>query len=478
MAAATAILMLMQRPNAIPAELWDTIPIPAQAYFLAQEQRIAQLEQRIAQLESQLNRNSKNSSQPPSADGPHVKAAPPRKPSGKKRGAQPKHRKHDRIILPPDTIIDHKPSHCHHCDTPLEGDDPNPAIEQVIDLPMKLRHVVHHRRHTLNCPHCQRVVTAPAVPQAKSGFGPQWQATVAYLSGVGRLSKRSIRVLLNDLCDIPMSLGSVSKLEAKTSQALETIHAEALQAAQSEDANVDETGWKQGISKAWLWVAVTATLTVFLIRPNRNRKSFDDLVGPTPGVLTTDRFPVYSHLSGEKRQVCWAHLRRDFQAMIDRKNAGSEVSESLLIHADILLERWQKVRDRTLSVSDFHQDYRAELRAEVTSLLGQGTNCVCAKTSAVCRAVLKCEASLWTFTQVGGVEPTNNAAERAVRHAVCWRKTSYGTDSERGSRFVERMLSVVASCRSQGRGVYGFLTEAIRAQIEQTPRPSLLPVGV
>ena len=170
------------------------------------------------------------------------------------------------------------------------------------------------------------------------------------------------------------------------------------------------------------------------------------------------------------------HLRRDFQAIIDRKSVGSEFGEQLLLQSNRLFEHWQKVRDGTLSRAKFQSDYGVELRANVASLLRQGSGCACAKTSSACMELLKCEASLWTFAQVDGVEPTNNVAERAVRHAVCWRKTSYGTDSEGGSRFVERVLSVVASCRSQGRSVYGFLIEAIYSQTEQRPRPSLLPV--
>ena len=270
-----------------------------------------------------------------------------------------------------------------------------------------------------------------------------------------------------------MSLGSVSKLEATVSRALEPIHAEAHTHAKGLDANVDETGWKQGKAKAWLWVAVTNLLTVFLIRPNRNRAAFDDLVGPTPGVLTTDRFPVYTHLSGRRRQVCWAHLRRDFQAMIDRKDSGSEIGEALLIHADILWMHWQRVRDGTRTRRWFERVHRPWLQEEVRGLLERGTVCGCAKTASVCRELLTVESSLWTFATRSGVEPTNNAAERAVRHAVCWRKTSYGTDSERGSRFVERILTVVATCRQQGRGVLYFLVQALRGN----HKPSLLHSG-
>jgi transposase len=459
----------MTRPPSIPSELWDQIPVALRPAIAAV---VGGLEARVADLEAKLNQNSSNSSKPPSSDGPQVKPAPPKTPSGKRRGGQPGHPKHERVILPPDQVIDHKPTRCRRCTAALTGDDPHPVVDQVFDLPERLRHIAHHRRHTLACPCCGTHTTAAPVPQAGSGFGPKLTAAVAYLSGVGRLSKRTIRTLLDDLCGLPVSLGAVSKLEGAVSRALAPIHAAAHQSAQGRDANVDETGWTQGTSRAWLWVAVTALVTVFLIRPNRNRAAFDALAGPTPGVLTTDRFPVYTHLSGDRRQVCWAHRRRDFQAMIDRRNAGSGVGQDLLFHADILFAHWQRVRDGTLTRAGFGRRYASWLRDEVRTLLARGSASACAKTAGVCREILAVEASLWTFAGRAGVEPTNNAAERAVRHAVCWRKTSYGTDSERGSRFVERVLTVVASCRQQGRSVLDFLVKAVAGQ-----KPSLLPQG-
>jgi transposase len=465
----------MTRPASIPIDLWDAIPAtlrPAIGVIVAGwEVRVAHLEGQVADLTARLNQDSSNSSKPPSSDGPHVKPAPPKSPSGKRRGGQPGHPRHDRVILPPDEVIDHKPTRCRACHAALAGDDPEPVIDQVIELPPQLRHVTHHRRHTLACPSCDTLSTAPPVPAAATGFGPKVTAVTAYLSGVGRLGKRAIRTLFADVFDIPVSLGAVSKHEATVSRALAPIHAAAHAHARGLDANVDETGWRQGKNKAWLWVAVTNLLTVFLIRPNRNRAAFDDLVGPAPGVLTTDRFPVYAHLTGGRRQVCWAHLRRDFQAMIDRDNGGSAIGEALLAHADILFAHWQKVRDGTRRRSWFERTHAGWLRDEVRLLLERGAGCRCAKTAGVCRELLGVESSLWTFAGRSGVEPTNNAAERAVRHAVCWRKTSYGTDSDRGSRFVERILTVVATCRQQGRGVLDFLTQALRG----THKPSLLP---
>lgn len=458
----------------LPPQVWDRTPPEVREAVLV---LVRVFEQRIAALEARLGQNSSNSSRPPSSDGPQVKRGVPRPPSRRNRGGQKGHPKHKRVILPPDEIIDHKPSRCGRCDTPLDGDDPEPVIDQVIDLPVKLRHVIHHRRHTLACPHCHASTTADPVPEAACGFGPKLQAATAYLSGVGRLGKRPIRRLYADLCGIPIALGSVSKLESRTSAALQSIHDEACKHLRGRDANVDETGWRQGAKKAWLWVAATKAVTVFLIRKQRNRKAFDDLVGLTPGVLTTDRYSVYTHLENDRRQVCWAHLRRDFQAMIDRRNADSWIGEELLMHADILAEKWPKVRDGVHTRSWFRRQILPWLRAEVRQLLDVGSRCGCVKTSRVCRDLLALESSLWTFSSRAGVEPTNNAAERAIRHAVCWRKTSYGTDSDRGSRFVERILSVVASCRSQGRDVLDFLRNAIKAHQTQFKKPSILPAG-
>ncbi len=184
---------------------------------------------------------------------------------------------------------------------------------------------------------------------------------------------------------------------------------------------------------------------------------------------------MYTHLDKHKRQLCWAHLRRDFQAMIDRGGSGKAIGTALLACSDALFEYWYRVRDGTLARSTFRSTYIPELRRQVGELLRRGAACGCAKTAATCADILPVEASLWTLARVAGVEPTNNAAEREVRHAVCWRKTSYGTDSERGSRFVERILTVIASCRRQNRNVLGFLTEAVIAHRTGAKAPSLLP---
>lgn len=214
---------------------------------------------------------------------------------------------------------------------------------------------------------------------------------------------------------------------------------------------------------------------MFLVRLSRARAVLSDLIPGNAGVMTTDRYPAYDHLPPDQRQVCWAHLRRDFQAMIDRRNDGSAAGEGLLLRADILLGQWKRVRDGTLTRRGFRQTHLGWIREEVRTLLDQGAGCGCAATAGVCRELRAIEPALYTFALVEGVEPTNNAAERALRHAVCWRKTSYGTDSAAGSRFVERVLTVVATCRQQSRDVLAFLTDAAQAARTGSPPPSLIP---
>jgi transposase len=452
----------------LPPEVFDALPPAVQAY-------IRHLEARLADLEARLGQTSANSSRPPSSDPPSAKPAPPKAPSGMRKGGQPGHPKRSRPDLPPDVVIELRAGVCDRCSHPLTGDDPAPLRHQVVEIPPVRPHVTEYRRHRLPCPNCGRV-TCPALPaHARGGYGPRVQAVCAVLAGAYRVGKRGVARLCGDLFGVPISPAAVCDLQHKTAAALEPVVRAAHAHVAGKPANVDETGWREGRKRGWLWVAVTAGVTVFLVRLSRARKVLGELIEGRPGVLTTDRYPVYDHLPADLRQVCWAHLRRDFQAMIDRRNAGSGVGEDLLMYADILLMQWKRVRDGTLTRRGFRRSYLGWVRDEVRLLLGRGVACGCAVTAGVCRELLAVEPALYTFARVEGVEPTNNAAERALRHAVCWRKTSYGTASAGGSRFVERVLTVVATCRQQGRGVLEYLTECCRAALRGTSRPTLLP---
>ena len=464
-------------PPPLPDELLATLPPAVRAYLRALETVAARLTARVAELEARIGRTSTNSSKPPSSDGPRVKPAPPKTPSGLPKGGQPGHPRNDRHRLPPDAVVELRPTACPDCRHELDGDDPEPLAHQVVELPPVRPHVTEYRRHRLTCPRCGRVARGQLPAEVSSGYGPRVEATAALLSGAYRVGKRGVARLLGDPFGVPISPAAVCDLRHQTAAALAPVHAEAQAHVVGTPANVDETGWREARKRSWLRVAVTAALTVFLIRPSRGRKVLGELIPGEVGVLTTDRYGAYSHLDPGRRQVCWAHLRRDFRAMIDRGDAGSAVGAGLLLHADIVLAEWKPVREGTRGRSAFASGTLSWLRDEVTDLLEAGASSASAKTAVVCASPQAIEAGLYTFATTEGVEPTDNAAERALRHAVCWRKTSGGTDGASGSRFVERVLTVVASCRRQGRDVLAVVTEAVRAARTGATPPSLVPAG-
>ena len=468
----------MNRPTAIPEHIWDTLSDDARVGIGAV---IEGLEKRIAELESRLNQNSSNSSKPPSSDPIGVKRKPPTPPSKKRRGGQKGHPRRIRALVPPErvaSVTDCKPTECRRCGHSLSGEDAEPRRHQVAELPPIEPEVHEYRLHRLCCPHCN-TITSGALPEGvpSTAFGPRLHAALSVLTGAYRLSKRQVAQLCSDLLGLTISIGMIAKLERITAEVLEHPVAElAEQVKTAEAANIDETGWRENGCKAWLWVVVTSLGVVFRIVRSRAGAVAADMLGEEPRpIVISDRYPGYEWIKLKSRQICWAHLRRDFQAMIDRDGDGAEVGRQLLWQSNKLFESWHKVRDGTIRRSTFLQTV-AWLRPMVRSSLERGSHCACDKTAATCGELLRLWDCLWTFSRVSGVEPTNNAAERALRHAVIWRRISGGTDSEGGSRFVERMLSVVATCRQQKRGVLDYLTNCHRARLDGRAALSLLPV--
>ena len=465
----------------IPVELWSQIPPTAQAAILAlvrqYEQRLQALQRKVDQRTERLNQNSTNSSRPPSSDPPHVKRRPPKPSSGRRKGGQPGHARQQRPLVPPEQVqqtIPLMPLACRKCGHALHGEDPHPRRHQVAEIPPVQAEVTEYRLHRLICPDCGTRTCASLPAGVPTGaFGPRLQALLAILAGGYRLGKRPIRQLAHDLFGLSISTGMVAKLERATADALQQPMAELEEYVRAQHANVDETSWREAMHKAWLWVVVTPLVTVFHIATTRCGKVARGLLGSAyRHVVTSDRWKAYNGF--RRRQYCWSHLRRDFQAMIDRQNGGTPIGKKLLDLSDRMFTWWHRVRDGTLNRSSF-QVYISGLRAEVREALAQGAACGCPKTAATCRNLAANEARLWTFVWHEGVEPTNNAAERALRHAVLWRKGSGGTDSSRGSRFVERVLSIRETCRQQGRGVLEYLVECCQARLEGVNPPSLLP---
>ena len=443
--------------------------------------RVAEQQARIAALEERLGQNSRNSSRPPSSDSPAVAPPAPRPRSGRAPGGQPGHPGHHRSLLPVeqvDDVVPVKPPQCRGCGAGLHGEDPTPQRHQVTEVPRVRPQVTEYQLHTLACTQCGLATSAALPPGVPTGaFGPRLAATVAVCTGVYHLSKRTTAELLADLFGVELALGTVTACEQTVSAVLAAPVADAHAYVQEHAVvHADETGWREGRQRAWLWVAATALVTVFLIHPRRGLVAAQALLGAFAGILVTDRWCAYNRWAVERRQLCWAHLVREFTAFSERGGAATPLGRALLEETKQMFAWWDRVRDGTLGRESFRAAM-GPVRARVEALLREGTACRHAKTAGTCREILKLAPALWTFVAVLGVEPTNNAAERALRPAVLWRKGCFGTHSATGSRFVERMLTVAATLKQQRRNVVDYVTDVCVAALHHQPALSLLPSG-
>jgi transposase len=467
----------------IPEEDWAHTPKSVKDGFIALWQQVEQLKEQMAELQEQVNRNSKNSSQPPSSDGPGKAAGTEKqKGKGRKRGGQKGHTGHQRqlvVVEEVEAIVAHKPEKCIDCGSKLEGEDPEPYRYQVTEVPPVKAYVIEHQVHKMICPCCGIENRGELPPEvAASQFGPNLVALAALLMGVYRLSKRQVKGLLKDCFEIKIATGSVVNQQSVVSQALAEAVEEACGYVQEQAVrNVDETGWYQHDQdkKSWLWVVVTPMVTAYKIALSRAGKVAKELVGEeSKGIVGSDHYSAYSWLANQLRQICWAHLQRDFQKILERGGASGVIGGHLHQEGKEVLALWARIRDGTLSHAEFLVKL-PNIKDRIHFWLTVGASCLHKKTSKTCGRILKVETALWTFVTHSGVEPTNNSAERALRKAVIWRKISYGTQSDAGSRFVERILTVVETCRQQDRNPLEYLQGAIIAHRSAQVVPSLLP---
>ena len=460
----------------LTAEVWEATPAAAQAVIVALAplatmvpqlaQQVEGLQVRVRELEARLGQNSSNSSRPPSSDPPQ---APRRSsaPTGRARGGQPGHVAHQRTVVPPervDPVIDHRPTTCTRCAAPLPpvGLDATTdfVVHQVTELPLVRAVVTEHRLHRVTCPGCGHATRATLPADVPVGaFGPRLQATVAVLSGQYRLSRRQVADVCGTVLDAPLAASSVDGLCQATASALAAPVA-AVQATLSAApvANADETRWPQAGKTQWLWVVVTGLATVFTIAASRGRRVIKDLLGEDyTGTLGSDRYAGYAWLDVAWRQVCWSHLKRDFVGLVDRGGSAQTVGRAAVPLVHDLFRAWHQFRNGTLDRAGL-QATTQPVQVAFARVLDEGAQCPDQRAAGLCRALDRLWPALWTFADEDGVEPTNNAAERAIRPAVLWRTGSFGTQSDGGARFVERLLTVTATCRQQGRSVLDYLT--------------------
>jgi transposase len=452
----------------------------ARAFVVVLVRQGEQLTKRVAELERRLGMNSGNSSQPPSTDRPDDKPArTPRTASGKKRGGQPGHPKAERPLIPTDQcahVEQHKPDLCAHCGAALAGDDPHPERKQVIDLPPVRPIVTEHQLHTLTCGGCG-AKTAAALPEhvPRGWFGPQVVTVVMLLTSLGRLSHRIMAELLERLFGLEISIGQVSRLQRIGREALQPGVDEITAAIRtSEVVNMDETGWRENGRRAWLWTVVGTVATLLAMRASRSRKVVTELLGETfTGIVGSDRYSAYSDLPDERHQFCWAHLLRDFQALVDRGGGSARIGVRLKSAGQELIHHWNRLREGQIVRSTFERHY-LRLRDEILSALDDGTPCSHPRTAELCRTLGNHCYSLFLFAEADGVAPTNNAAEQSLRRAVIFRKLCFGTERGSGSDVLAATFSVVETCRRLGRDTHTYLHAAVAAHFQNHPAPRLI----
>jgi transposase len=434
---------------------------------------------RIAELEEKLRESSRNSSQPPSKDPPSVEK-PSRPSSEKKVGAQAGHDKHERRAFPPEKVsrrVDCRPAQCRACGKRLAGEDPNPVIHQVAELPkvepVVTEYVLHRRVCTCGKTTCGRLPSG--VPTGS--FGPTVVATVALMLGAYKMSRRNVSDFMRVMFGLPMSAGAVVGCQKLAATALKVPVEQACTFVKQEPLkHADETGWKEGDAYRCLWTVVTPMVTVFSIHAERSRAAAREILGEVIGLLVSDRYSVYDDWPTHLHQFCWAHLVRLFRKFSERSGEVGDIGAALLAKKDEMFALYHRARDGTLARSTFQRHMRP-VRKAIIDLLDAGARSSCPKTVRTCKRLLHSQHALFAFVYHSELEPTNNVAERALRHAVILRKLWFATQSAHGSRFLERMLTVYATLRQQRRDIHAFVVQACRASFERARSPSLLPAS-
>jgi len=468
-----------------PDRVWIITPILARLTLLTLLDYVEKLEEKIEDLKSRLNITSSNSSKPPSSDS--LRAMKNRKKSpvvtGRKKGGQMGHEGKSRDMLPVeevDGIIDYYPEECNHCGHPLKIDIKNRNFirHQVQEIELIKSSTKEYRLHEMYCRECKkktRVNWPSEVP--RSSFGINVQSVISLLTGKYRLSKRECKELMKDVMGVEISTGSIIALEQSTGKALTKPVEEAVNYIKRSDVvNTDETGWRNSNKLSWLWTAVTKCLSVFSMSKHRDKKTLTTLVGKDfSGIIVSDRYSAYNLFPPEQRGLCWAHLKRDFTALAERTGFSKQIGTELLKVEEKVFNLWNKFKSKEFSRTQL-QGFMTPIIANMDEILQHGFDSEDRKVARFCKNLIKLRPALWTFLYVEGVEPTNNSAERALRPAVLARKGSFGSQSDRGASFTEKIYTVVATCKKQKRNVLQFLVDACKADLYDSSPPSLIPL--
>jgi len=449
-----------------------------------QRKTIASLLERVRQLEARLGQDSSNSSKPPSSDPPW-KERQKRKPGGGRRGGQPGHPGKTRELVPEEELAgleQYDPDRCAcgvDLGTVAVAAELAPRRHQVWDLPVPQPVVVEHRCRAKVCPCCGESNWGKLPPEVpRTGQGPQLEATIGLLTGVFRLSRGNAALLLREVWGVPICKATISQVERRLTGALAaTLQELATALGRAWTLHVDETSWFEGGKRLWLWMAVSAEAVLCRIDPERSREAFGRLLGlkegrpsgTDPPRLVTDRYGAYLCWPRDRHQHCNGHILRDLEGAVARGAMGATFARDRLKEA---FGHWKRFKLGEIDRERF-QEETAVTQQGLLAALRQGESQGDRKFRGLCRTLQAEWDRMWVYLNTEGVEPTNNAAEQAIRPAVLWRKTSYGSQSERGRRYAEAMLSVTHTARKNGINILHFLTAAARAAVIGVPAPQL-----
>ena len=442
----------------------------------AQALQIAQLREQMALLQERLKLDSRNSSKPPSSDGPAVGNRAQRRSSARKRGAQQGHKGRFRATLDEsqvDRIVECPPPPVCDCGEPVHAEG-KPVRHQVFDVPPIKARVDEYRLYSGRCTGCGKPHRAALPAGVPSGqIGPRALALVGVLGTRYHLTQQKTRDLLAQLLGVDFSVGAISQAHGKVAEALKVPLAEAAASLpKAAVLHMDETHYPREGSGNWVWAVVQPSLVVYSILPSRARYVINDLIGKTPtAVVVSDRYAGYAHIDASQRQVCWAHLLRDFTRIAQRDGQPGRIGQRLLGLGYVMF-RW---RARGMTTAQQFEPLQRRLRRALQAGVDQSS---CKRTANTCANLIKIWPALWGFVTHPGVETTNNAAEQALRTIVLKRKISGPTRSRRGDQFIARGFSAFETCRRQGRDLMGYLHGAVIAWIDKTTPPSLLPALV
>ena len=462
---------LAHQINTLTSQLKDAL---AEIQVLKAENQALKLE--IKDLKEKLNTNSNNSSKPPSQDP--FRKRKQKESTGKHQGGQPGHIGHPRQLVPKEqvtTFCDLKPTSCPNCASVVFYDIPiNTEVRQVVELPETPPQVTQYNIHTCCCGNCGKHVKADIPDEAKYGFGPRLMGLVTSLTGEFRLSKRQVTALMGKI-GIRICSGTVCKIHARASEILsapyESIRTRALQ---QDHLNGDESTWKTRGKKRWMWIGVGCDSVFFKITISRSAKAFQEVFGGFKGTISTDRYGGYNSHEGE-RQLCWSHADRDFEKISERGEIDSWIGSRLKECSKEMFQHWHAFKNCEIERIELINKIEKGVKETVKVLLKLGSihqDCH-TKTQATCIDFFNQFDSLWIFLYQDGVEPTNNAAERGLRHGVIWRKLCYGSQSEVGEKFVERVMTVAGTLKLRAQNSFEYFTACFTAYIHGAQAPPL-----